>query len=124
MCIILRPKGQGLLRKSPTEQAHCRPCKSRSDSFAWAPSKPSVEDIECRIVVAVEHDSAVDTHVCSHTEVFVLTLLATRTAHLAGFLWINLHDGNTGPFCLVFNQFDSIFLFYYIQRSIFKSVTS
>src|SRR4051812_37214932 len=90
---------RGLLRRSPTE-------RTRSDSLAWAPSKPSVKDVDGSVMVSVEHNPTVDTHMCTSTEVFVLAFLSTCATHLAGFLWINLQAGNTGPFCLVFHQFN------------------
>src|SRR5947209_19119404 len=90
---------RGLLRNSHTE-------RTRVDRFAWAPSKPSVEDIDRGVMVAVEHNATMDTDMCSHAEVFVLTLLPTCAAYLAGFLWVHLHDGDTSVLCFVLNQFN------------------
>ena len=90
---------RGLLRSSLPEY-------TLRDSFEWAPSKPSVKNVDGGIVVTIEHDSTVNTHMCAYAEVLVLAFLPTGATHLAGFLWIHLHDGDTGPFCLVFYQFD------------------
>src|SRR5690348_17202815 len=93
---------QGLLRRSPKE-------RSLGDSFAWAPSKPSVKYVSSRVLVAVKHKATVETDMGSHAEVFVLPLLATSATDLAGFLWIDFYDSDTGPFCLVFHQFNEAF---------------
>ena len=61
---------------------------------------------ERRIMIPVKHNFTVDTDMCPYTEIFVRTFLTTSAAYLAGFLRVHLHDGDTGPFCLVLNQFD------------------
>ena len=61
---------------------------------------------ERRVMIPVEYNTTVLTDMCPHTEVFVLAFFATGATDLAGLLWIHLHDGDTGPFCLVLHQFN------------------
>ncbi len=88
----------GASRKSLSE-------RTRRDSFTWAPSEPSVKDIHCSIVVAVQHNPTVHTDMCPYTEAFVRTFLSTSAADLAGFVWVNFIDGDTSVRCFVLNQF-------------------
>src|SRR6266699_3691665 len=75
------------------------------DSFTWAPSKPSVKNIERSIVIAVEHHATMYTDMCPYTEVLMLTLCAASAADLAGLPWVNFIDGDTSVLCFVFDQF-------------------
>jgi len=58
------------------------------------------------LVISIEHNTTVHADMRAYAEVLVLTLLVTGTANLAGFLWVNFYDGDTGPFCLVLNLFN------------------
>src|SRR6266536_2071804 len=56
-----------------------------------APSEP--KDIDGRVVISIQHDSAVDTCMRPLTEIFVWPFFQTRAADLAGLVGVHQHDG-------------------------------